>query len=165
MITKYEQLESDIVNLFLTKTDSETYVNNQVFDISPLPDNESEYRPQLPRPQVYVLYNDSDFSENDMLSIVKQDEKIKIGIEIHSKSRRGEKGSMSIFETIRKTLIGYKFQGYDKITLIQFSPLPNTGPGQWSYFALFSTSTRIAECLPDPDEQGNILKQANFVQL
>ncbi len=161
LLNKYEQLESDLVQAFLTKLDNGSFVNNQVFDISALPDNESEYRPQLPRPQVYCAYDSSDFSDSDTLSQVVQDEKVKFSFEIHSKTRRGEKGTMAIFETIRKRIVGLKLLGYDKMSLLQSTSLAGAGSNHWVFYAQFTTNTKVADCQPESID--NLLKNPEFI--
>lgn len=150
-LNKYEQFESDIVALFIDKDEDGNPVNNQVFDIVPLPDNESEFKPQLPKSLVYVAYESSDFSEPDILSHVVQDEKMKFFVEIHAKTRKGDRGTLSIFETIRKKLVGYKMLGFDKLSLVQTTSIVGSGAQHWIYLAYFSTVTRIVDCQTKPD--------------
>lgn len=160
-LNKYEQLESDLVNAFMTILENGSLVNNQVFDIAALPDNEIEYRPQLPRAQVYCAYDSSDFSDSDTLSQVVQDEKVKFSFEIHSKTRRGEKGTMSIFETIRKKIVGLKLLGYDKMSLVQATSLAGAGSQHWVFYAQFSTNTKVSDCQPEAVD--NLLTDPEFI--
>lgn len=152
-LNKYEQLESDLVDLFPVA----------IFDIAPLPDNEAEYRPQSPKPQVYVAYDSSDFADTETLSKVVQDEKIKFSFEIHSKTRRGTKGVLSVFETIRLKVVGLKLTGYDRMSLVSGSSLIGSGANHWVYYAQFTTNCKIVDIQPDPDSTGNLLKNAEFI--
>jgi len=152
-MNKYEKLESDLVAL----------LSGQVFDVKPLPETETEYRPQSPKGMVYVAYDSSDFSDTETLSKVVQDEKIKFSFEIHSKTRRGEKGTLSIFETIRLKIVGLKLLGYDRMSLVQATSLQGSGGNHWVYYAQFTTNTKISDVQPDPDSEGNLLKQADFI--
>lgn len=161
-LNKYEQLEADLVAQFMTELEDLTLVNNQVFDISPLPDNETEYKTQSPKPIVYVAYDSSDFSDSETLSWIVQEEKIKFSFEIHSKTRRGTKGVLSIFETIRLKILGLKLLGYDRMSLVSGSSLTG-GANHWVYYAQFSTITKITDVQPSPDSTGNLLKDAEFI--
>lgn len=160
-LNKYEQLEFDLVQAFLTELEDGTFANNQVFDIKSLPDNEIEFKPQLPKSQVFVAYDSSDFSESETLSKVVQDEKVKFSFEIHSKTRRGDKGTLSIFETIRKKIVGLKLLGYDKMSLVQSASLIGSGSNHWVFYAQFSTNTKIADCQEEAAE--NLLKNPEFI--
>lgn len=149
-MNKYEKLENDLVALFPT----------EVFSIIPLPDNEADYKPQSPKGMVYVAYDSSDFADTETLSKVVQDEKIKFSFEIHSKTRRGETGVLSIFETIRLKVVGLKLFGYDRMSLVSGSSLTG-GANHWVYYAMFTTNTKISDVQPEDD--GNLLKNAEFI--
>jgi len=154
-MSKYETLEDALVALFPT---AETF-----FDIAPLPDNEVEFRPQQPRPQVYVSYDGSDFTDPQTSSKVSQEERLNIGFEIHAKTRRGAKGITAIFEAICVKVYGVKFLGYDRFSLVKFGPLAGSGANKWNYYAQFTTTTRIVDQQPDPDYTVNILTDPEFV--
>lgn len=160
-LNKYEKLESEIVSVFSIKNEDGTFSPSPDFDIAPLPDNEAEYRPQLPRPQVWCAYDSSDFSESDTISQVVQDEKVMFSFEIHSKTRRGAKGTMSIFETIRKKIVGLKLLGYDKMSLVKGTSLAGSGANHWVFYAQFSTNTKVADCQPEAVD--NLLKDPDFI--
>lgn len=151
--SKYEQFENDLVALFADES----------FEVVPLPDTEYEYNKVTARSKVFVAYESSDFSESETLSRVVQEEKMKFFFEIHSMKRRGFESTLSIFETIRKKIVGYKFLGYDKFTLVQTASLAGSGANHWVYLAYFSTVTKISDCQPEPDSTGNLLKDPDFV--
>ncbi|MFZ4546727.1 MAG: Gp37 family protein [Bacteroidales bacterium] len=157
-MSRYETLEDNIVALF-----NVPLTQQEIFDIAPLPENEVEYKPSQPRPQVYVSYDSSDFTDTETLSKVVQEEKLLIGFEIHSKVRRGEKGVFAIFETICKKLLGKKILGYDKFTLIKSGPLPGAGANHWVYYAQFTTTSHITDQQPDPDYTTDILTNPQFI--
>jgi len=154
-MSKYETLENALAALFPA---AETF-----FDIAPLPDNEVEFRPQQPRPQVYVSYDGSDFTDPQTSSKVTQEERINIGFEMYAKTRRGSKGITAIFDEVCRRVYGLKLLGYDKITLIKFGPLAGSGANKWNYYALFTTTTRMVDRQPDPDYTVNILTDPEFV--
>lgn len=157
-MSRYETLEDSIVALF-----NVPLTQQEVFDIATLPDYEVDYKPSQPRPQVYVSYDSSDFSSPETLSKITQEEKLLIGIEIHTKARRGQRGVFAIFETICKKLLGYKLIGYDRFSLIKSGPLPGAGANHWVYYAQFTTTAHICDQQQDPDYTTNILDNPEFI--
>ena len=158
-MSRYETLENALVSLF-----NVAGTTPEVFDIMPLPDNEMEYKPMQPRPQVYVYYEASEFTDpSETLSKIAQEERLNIGVEINSKTRRGEKGVMSIFEAINKRILGLKLLGYSRFTLVKFGALPGSGANHWVSFAQFTTVSHITDQQPDPDYTENILLDPEFV--
>lgn len=157
-MSRYETLENTLVALF-----AGTGAAFTVFDTAPLPDFEIEYRPQQPRPQVYVSYDSSEFTDSETLSKITQEEKLYIGFEIHSKTRRGDKGVFSIFEEICKRVLGLKLMGYDKFSLIKAGPLTGSGANHWVFYAQFTTTAHITDQQPDPDTTGPLLKDPQFI--
>ena len=154
-MSKYETLENALVALFPA---ADTF-----FDVAPLPDNETEYRPQQPRPQVYISYDGSDFTDPQTSSKVVQEERLSIGFEIHAKTRRGAKGITAIFDAICAKVYGVKMLGYDRISLVKFGPLAGSGANNWSYYAAFTTTTRMVDQQPEPDYTTNVLTAPEFV--
>ena len=146
----YEQLEDELSGL----------LQGNFFDCKPLPDTQSGMVPAVTKPVVYVMYDTSDFVDPENINLVIQKEKLKIGFEIHSRTRRGEQGIFAIYRIITKTLLGYKRPGCDKLQLVTFTPLQGKGPNDWTYYLQFSTTARIVEDFTEIN--GPELKQVNF---
>jgi hypothetical protein len=157
-MSRYESLENSICALF-----NKPLTTQEVFDIVPLPENETEYRPTLPRPQVYVSYDSSEFTSSETLSKVTQEERLLIGIEIHSKFRNGTKGVFSIFDAINKKLLGYKLIGFDRFSLIKSGCLPGAGANHWVFYAQYTVTGHITDQQKDPDYTENILLNPEFI--
>lgn len=158
MSSRYEDLENTLVALF-----TDTNLKQYVFDAIPLPDVQYEYRPGQPRPQVLICYDGSDFTETETTSKVTQEEKLTVSFEIHSKTRRGDTGTLSIFDTICKNVLGLKLMGFDKFTLVKAGSLPGSGANHWIYYAQFTTTGHITDQQPDPDCTENILTDPEFI--
>lgn len=158
MLSKYEILENSLVALF-----NVPLTTQEVFDVAPLPENENQYNPQQPRPQVFFSYDSSEFGSPETISKITQEETLLIGCEIHSKYRRGSKGVFSIFDTVCKKMLGLKMIGYDKFSLIKSGCLPGAGANHWVFYAQFTSVTHITDQQPDPDYTVNVLITPEFV--
>lgn len=157
-MSRYETLENSLVALF-----NVPLTNQEVFDCMALPENEAQYNPQQPRPIVYFSYDSSDYTETEVLSRIKQEEKVLIGCEIHSKTRRGAKGVFAIFDAVKEKLLGYNPAGFEKLTLIKSSALPGAGANHWVFYAQYTTTCHIVDIKPEPDATVNTLKSFEFI--
>ncbi len=146
----------------------ENYLSEQLqgnfFDCAPLPDNETEYKQGLSRPKVYVSYDASDYSDSENLGMTIQEDRIRFGFTIEALKRRGETGILATFEVIKSKILGLKIQGFDKMQLLTFTPLEGIRPNSWRYYAQFTTLGHVSENQPDPDEDGNVLKDPEFLK-
>lgn len=162
MNNRYEQLEDELTGLFYDTTEQGITPKTGVFfDINPLPDNEALLKESM-KPRAYIMYDNSDYSETENLSGIVQEDKMKIGVEIHARTRRGDNGIFAIQKIVYSILLGYKPFGCDKLQLVSFGPLLGSKPNAWSYYAQFSTVSHIAESQPEPDINGPALKEITF---
>jgi len=162
MNNRYEQLEDELTNLFYTVDGDGNKIPAEgvFFDVKPLPDCEADIKVNL-NPKVYVMYDSSDYPETENLNAVVQEDKLKIGFEIHARTRRGDSGVFAIQKMVYSKVLGYKPFGCDKLQLIQFTPLQGSGSNNWMYYAQFITTSHIMESQPEPDEP--LLTQVTFV--
>jgi len=140
MNNRYEQLETELSDL----------LQGLFFDCKPLPDCEADFFKSF-KPHVYVMYDNSDYPEGENLGMVVQEDKMKIGFEIHARTRRGIEGIFAIQKIIYKKILGYKPFGCDKLQLVSFGPLTGNSPNNWLYYAQFNTVSHIAESGEEPD--------------
>jgi len=150
MPINYEEIENDIC-LVLCPVDEEGVKLNTVYTAQPLPDNESENQRNFSKANVCVICTNSDFDNPDNLNVVTQKETINIEVQIRTNSRRVEKGIFSIMKDIKSKLLGYKLgKGYTQLQLVKNGYLDTTTQNDWNYAVVFSTTTRVAENLPEP---------------
>jgi len=150
MNNRYEELEDELAGL----------LQGNFFEAKPLPDNEADFKPSM-KPKVYVMYDNSDFPESENLGMVVQEDKMKIGFEIHARTRRGPEGIFAIQKMVYKKILGYKPFGCNKFQLISFGPLAGNKPNEWMYYAQFTTTSHIAES--QEETEGPLLNQISFV--
>lgn len=149
----YETLEDELTGL----------LQGNFFDVKALPEMEASIRPAISKPYVYVMYDTSDFPDPENNYQVVQEEKLKIGFEIHSRTRRGDQGIFAIQRLITRIILGYKPRGCDKLQLVSFVPLQGGTPNHWQYYLQFKTTTHIAEIENDPTETQPLFKTVNIV--
>jgi hypothetical protein len=149
MNQRYEQLEDELTAL----------LQNQFFDANTLPDDEVHFQPSF-KPKVFVMYDNSDYPESENLSMTVQEDKMKVGFEIHARTRRGTHGIFAVFKIICLKILGYKSSGCDKLQLISFGPLQGNSPNHWIYYAQFATTSHITECIEEIE--GPALKRVTF---
>jgi hypothetical protein len=143
MNSRFEQLEDLLVS----------QLSGSFFDVAPVPDTQAEYR-NTTRPRVYVIFDNADYPDNDMLGAVAQEQKIKIGCEIYATARRGATGIFAIQQIIYQQLLGYPMPGCDPLQLVSFGPLAGSGPNQWAYYVQLSTSDHVAQALDFSADDG-----------
>lgn len=161
-MNKYEQLENDIIAVFIP---AEVVNETQMppFDMNPLPDMEVDYRNQGPRPRVFVSCESMEYSDSENVSQVVQEEKISVGIEIHSRNRRGDRGAFECFDLVKKGLLGLKLKGFSKFQLVKAGMLQGSGANHWLFYAQFTTDSHVTDQQPDPDFTEYVLTNPEFV--
>lgn len=84
----------------------------QGVDVSALPCVEALNDPRpTAKPQVFVMYNGSNFTEPENIGATVQRETLNFEIFIKSRLRRGEKGVFAVSEEIKSRIMGWKPDG------------------------------------------------------
>jgi hypothetical protein len=95
--------------------------------------------------------------------MVVQKDRIRIGIQINAKVRRGASGIFAMQEAIYGALLGLKLPGYDPLALISFGPLQGSGPNNYQYYIQFSTITNCVESQPEATAAAPVLTNPQIV--
>lgn len=108
-------------------------------DVSALPYVEALNDPRpTAKPQVYIMYNGSSFSDPENIGATVQRETLNFEIFIKARSRRGERGVFAVSEEIKGRLMGWKPDG--AITPVAFTSFGYvTGVmNNWQYMMTFT---------------------------
>lgn len=140
----YEELEDIIVER----------IKRKGVDVSVLPSVDILNAPrQTAKPQLYVIYQGSDFGECENLTVISQPETLRFEVFMRAKSRRGKMGIFDLYKEISKQLLGFKPTGAK--TAITFNSFGYVSGVQnnWQYALAFSFTGYIVETdntAPDP---------------
>jgi hypothetical protein len=150
----YEQFEIDICDVLCPVTvDAQNVVHqlNTIYQAKPLPDNNSEFSKTFTKPIVYVVCTNSDYDSPSNLDVIIQEETITFEILLRANTRKGTAGIFAIINDIKSKLLGYRIsRGYTKFRLIKNGYIDSTTQNDWNYMISFSTTTKIAEDIPEP---------------
>lgn len=130
--TLYERYEDEIVEL-LQMTGVE---------VVPLPKIEMLELPrQTQKPQIFVLVNGGEFAEREETAIVAQLETVQCELFFRAKNRRGKLGLFSVYEEVKKRLLGHRINGAK--TPIYFNSFGYVSGlhNYWQYALTFSFGT------------------------
>lgn len=136
-----------------------TLLTNSSYDCKPLPDNEAEFNRNFTKPQVYVSYSGSDFSEPENIGATIQEETVNFDILFRARTRRGDTGLLKILKLVGDKILGYKFEGCSKITLTKQGYIDRS-QNDWNFILSVRFLTHIVENL-DEEEVPNIT-EINF---
>jgi hypothetical protein len=133
---KYEDYEDAIVER----------LKRQGVSVSALPHVDVLNEPrQTTKPQLFVIYQGSDYAERENLSVVSQVETLRFEIFIKAQKRRGKLGIFDLYNGISRCLLGYKLNGAR--TVITFDSFGYVAGIQnnWQYALTFSFTGYIVE--------------------
>lgn len=133
-MSKYETYEDNFCTL----------LTNVLYDIKPLPDNEQEFSRNFQKPQIYVAYAGSSYSESESTSLVTQEETMTFDFMFRVRSRVGSSGLLAILEYVSKKIIGYKILGCKKIQLVSQGYVDGT-QNNWNFIMTISLVSHIIE--------------------
>jgi hypothetical protein len=114
---------------------------------------------QTDRPQLFVIYNGSDYAEPEELALIVQAETMHFEIFICSRNRQGEAGVFDLYRHITTRLLGYKPAGArTKIAFNNFKYVSGL-QNNWQYALTFSFTGYAVE---QPDEEAyTLIKDIN----
>jgi len=143
----YEQMENDIVALLNSNDELKALAT-----ITALPDNESEYKPNLTKSKVYIACTGAVYGSPENLAIVVQEETISFEAIITSRTRKGNSGVFGLIKRVGAILQGFKlYQGCDRISLDKHGYIEG-GQNGFNYMFGFTLVTKAVANQPDPDE-------------
>lgn len=138
-----------------------TLLESATYDVKPLPDNEAEFNRTFTKPQVYVCYSGSDYSEPQNVGATIQTETLNFDLLFRVKTRRGTSGLLKVIKQVGDKILGYKFLGCTKLNLTRQGYIDGT-QNNWNFVLSFQFDTHVTENLEEEEVQN--ITEINFTE-
>ncbi len=130
----YEKAEDILVNMLKPLT-----VGGNV-DVMPMPEAEEDLKFAFQKPQVWVVFNDTEFTPEKSASTAVQNTTVNFEVMIQSRFRRGPKGCYSVMKAIALLLIGKQPKEFKSLIYLTDERLVRYDDrGNWCYRQQYST--------------------------
>lgn len=133
----FETLETDLKTRLIAKLGAQVEVES-------LPEKEIDYMKPFAKPRVTIAYENSEFSEPMSTNEIHQEEKQLVEILIMARALRGANSIYSVFDQVRKAIIGFRGTHTKKIYARSFT-FKNRVDNIWIYSFLVVCPTVMVE--------------------